>query len=59
MDRCSNQLCGNLISRRREPIRLGDRVFCSYVCQEDWIVQSKAFDTAAHRFHEPQQPSKR
>ena len=55
---CDNPECRSEVNERVYHVRWQDRLFCSDCCASSWVVQNKAFEVAAHPFHEPMRPSR-
>ena len=54
MQRCENPECGKIIKKDVIPALVGSKRFCLTECAQQWLVQSKVFEVAAHPFHTPQ-----
>lgn len=47
MHRCGNQTsCNSLINTRGSHVRLGDRLFCSNDCVQEYLAQEKRLEMA-------------
>jgi hypothetical protein len=49
---CSMPGCTDTVDEQASHVRVGERLFCSSRCAEDWTWQNRALSRAAERFRE-------